>query len=56
MWAILSGTGEAREIRFVRDFPHPPETVWAALITPERIADWMCADAVVEPMPAAGST
>lgn len=50
MWATLTAAGQSRTLRFERVFPHPIEKVWAALITPERLADWMCADAAVEPL------
>ncbi|MET9299440.1 SRPBCC family protein [Micromonospora aurantiaca] len=28
------------ELVFVRDLRHPPETVWAALTDPDRLAEW----------------
>ena len=49
MWGTLQAEGEARILRFERHYKRPIEKVWAALITPERIADWWCADAEVEP-------
>ncbi len=33
--------GEHLDVRFERHYPRPPETVWAALTQPERLADWM---------------
>lgn len=27
-------------MRFVREYPHPVERVWAALVTPEQISVW----------------
>jgi uncharacterized protein YndB with AHSA1/START domain len=35
-------------LRFERRYPSPIQTVWAALTTPERLADWLGAG-VVEP-------
>ena len=29
------------ELRYERLYPRPIDTVWAALITPERLADWL---------------
>ena len=49
MWATLHAEGETRTLRFERALPRPVEKVWAALIAPERIGDWLCADAEVEP-------
>jgi uncharacterized protein YndB with AHSA1/START domain len=40
--------GEQTTLRFERSLPRPIHTVWAALTTPERLADWLGA-AVVEP-------
>src|SRR5216683_2246105 len=40
--------GETADLRYVRRYDRPPETVWAALTRPERLADWM-GKAVVEP-------
>jgi len=39
--------GDCYELRLVRDIARPVEKVWAALIIPERIADWL-GEAVVE--------
>ena len=36
------------DVRFVRHYPRPVETVWSALTEPARLADWMGA-ASVEP-------
>lgn len=40
--------GDQVTLRFERRYPRPIETVWAALTTPERLADWLGA-AMVEP-------
>jgi uncharacterized protein YndB with AHSA1/START domain len=48
MWGAVTADGAARILTFERDFPRPVEKVWAALITPARISDWLCADAEVE--------
>jgi uncharacterized protein YndB with AHSA1/START domain len=48
MWGEVTADGATRILTFERDFPRPLEKVWAALITPARIADWLCADAEVE--------
>jgi uncharacterized protein YndB with AHSA1/START domain len=44
----ISVEDQARTIRFERRLGHPPETVWAALTEPLRLAEWL-ADAAVEP-------
>ena len=31
----------AAEIRIARDFPHPVERVWRALVEPEHLVDWL---------------
>jgi uncharacterized protein YndB with AHSA1/START domain len=49
MWGTITTDGAAKVLTFERLIARPPEKVWAALITPERIGDWMCADAEVEP-------
>jgi len=49
MWATLTKQSTTRELRFERDYPHSIQTVWSALTTPARIADWMCADVEIEP-------
>jgi uncharacterized protein YndB with AHSA1/START domain len=41
--------GNQATLRYERRFPRPVQTVWAALTTPERLADWLGA-AVVEPL------
>jgi uncharacterized protein YndB with AHSA1/START domain len=33
--------GDVIDVRFVRHYPRPPETVWKALTEPARLADWM---------------
>lgn len=40
--------GEQTTLRYERRYPRPIETVWAALTTPERLADWL-GPATVEP-------
>jgi uncharacterized protein YndB with AHSA1/START domain len=40
--------GDQTTLRYERHYPRPIETVWAALTTPERLADWLGA-AFVEP-------
>jgi uncharacterized protein YndB with AHSA1/START domain len=40
--------GDALQVVFRRRFTKPVEKVWAAITTPERLADWL-ADAEVEP-------
>jgi uncharacterized protein YndB with AHSA1/START domain len=49
MWAELTRNGTARGLIFDRRIARPIEKVWAALITPARLGDWLCADADVEP-------
>jgi uncharacterized protein YndB with AHSA1/START domain len=49
MWGELTADGATKILTFTRDFARPIEKVWAALITPARISDWLCADAEVEP-------
>jgi uncharacterized protein YndB with AHSA1/START domain len=49
MWGHLMADGEARTLTFERDIARPIEKVFAALITPARVADWLCADADIEP-------
>lgn len=39
----VTRTGESYELRFERRIARPLEKVWAALTTPERIADWLTA-------------
>lgn len=34
-------SGAEAEIRFVRQFDHPPQMVWAALTQPARLAQWL---------------
>ena len=46
--ATIERHGEAIDVRFVRHYPRPVETVWSALTEPARLADWMSA-AHVEP-------
>lgn len=41
--------GEQLDVRFVRHYPRPIETVWAALTDPVRLADWM-GPATVDPV------
>lgn len=44
-------TADGGLIRFERDLPFPVEEVWAALTTPERLADWwppMAGDVTVD--------
>jgi uncharacterized protein YndB with AHSA1/START domain len=48
MWGVVTMDGATKFLRFERDFARPIEKVWAALITPARISDWLCADAEVE--------
>jgi uncharacterized protein YndB with AHSA1/START domain len=45
----LQQTGDGYRLVFDRTLKRPVEKVWAALTTPERISDWMIADAEVEP-------
>lgn len=40
--------GDRRGLRFVRTFPHPRTTVWAALTESEHLRHWMPADLVGE--------
>jgi uncharacterized protein YndB with AHSA1/START domain len=40
--------GDQTTLRYERHYPRPIQSVWAALTTPERLADWLGA-AVVEP-------
>jgi uncharacterized protein YndB with AHSA1/START domain len=40
--------GDQTTLRYERRYPRPIHTVWAALTTPERLADWLGA-AIVEP-------
>lgn len=40
--------GDELDVRFVRHYPRPVETVWSALTDPQRLADWM-GTATVEP-------
>ncbi|MEJ0049160.1 MAG: SRPBCC family protein [Rhodospirillales bacterium] len=49
MWGELAAAGATKILTFERDFARPVEKVWAALVTPTRISDWLCADAEVEP-------
>jgi uncharacterized protein YndB with AHSA1/START domain len=49
MWGSLASHGDARILTFERLIPRPVEKVWAALITPARLSDWLCAEAEVEP-------
>jgi uncharacterized protein YndB with AHSA1/START domain len=44
----LQRQGDQTSLRFERQYRRPIQTVWAALTTPERLADWLGA-AVVEP-------
>jgi uncharacterized protein YndB with AHSA1/START domain len=44
----LQRQGDQTTLRFERQYPRPIQTVWAALTTPERLADWLGA-AFVEP-------
>jgi uncharacterized protein YndB with AHSA1/START domain len=44
----LQRHGDQTTLRFERHYPRPVHTVWAALTTPERLADWLGA-AIVEP-------
>ena len=46
--ATIERHGAAIDVRFVRHYPRPVETVWSALTEPARLADWMAA-AYVEP-------
>ena len=39
--ATIERHGAAIDVRFVRHYPRPVETVWSALTEPERLADWM---------------
>ncbi len=49
MWAMLTKPAGTDVLRFERVYPCPIEKLWAALITPERISDWLIADAEVDP-------
>ncbi len=49
MWGTVTAEGAGRVLRFERVIARPVEKVWAALTVPERIADWLCASAEVEP-------
>lgn len=49
MWGRVESEGAGRTLTFEREMARPVEKVWAALITPARLADWLCADAEVEP-------
>lgn len=49
MWGTLASDGDAKILTFERHIPRPVEKVWAALVTPARIGDWLCADAEIEP-------
>jgi uncharacterized protein YndB with AHSA1/START domain len=49
MDGVLTKAGEGWRLSFDRLIERPAEKVWAALVTPERISDWLVADAVVEP-------
>jgi uncharacterized protein YndB with AHSA1/START domain len=48
MWGRLSASGGIKALRFERDYAVPVAKLWAALTTPERIGDWLCADAQIE--------
>ena len=39
-WAGVTATGDALQVVFRRHYRAPVEKVWAALTTPERLADW----------------
>jgi uncharacterized protein YndB with AHSA1/START domain len=49
MWGNVSPAQTGSVLTFERDIARPMEKVWAALITPARLADWLCADAELEP-------
>jgi uncharacterized protein YndB with AHSA1/START domain len=49
MWGNVSPAGIGSVLTFERDIARPVEKVWAALVTPARLGDWLCADAEVEP-------
>lgn len=49
MWGEVKTDGTASILVFERRIPRPVEKVWAALITPARIEDWLCARAEVDP-------
>jgi uncharacterized protein YndB with AHSA1/START domain len=51
MWGSLSRAGSIDTLRFERIYACPIEKLWSALITPARIAEWMIADAEVDPRP-----
>ncbi|HKM99342.1 MAG TPA: OmpA family protein [Candidatus Binataceae bacterium] len=36
-------------MRFVREYPHPPERVWAALIDPGQLSEWLMTCTMLEP-------
>jgi outer membrane protein OmpA-like peptidoglycan-associated protein len=37
----LGGFIDGQTMRFVRDYPHPPALVWAALTDPEQLGKWL---------------
>lgn len=49
MWGRVGSAGAGSILTFEREIARPVEKVWAALITPARLADWLCADAEVDP-------
>jgi len=49
MWGSLAPAGTGSVLTFERHIARPMEKVWAALITPARLSDWLGADALVEP-------
>jgi len=46
----VTATGDALQVVFHRHYARPIEKVWAAITTPERLADWL-ADAEIEMKP-----
>jgi uncharacterized protein YndB with AHSA1/START domain len=49
MWGSLTKANGPDVLRFERLYACKIEALWAALVTPARIADWLIADAEVEP-------
>ena len=47
---VIGTEGDGREfIRFERRLKHPVERVWAALVEPEQIVEWLCHRVEIEP-------
>jgi uncharacterized protein YndB with AHSA1/START domain len=49
MDGVLEKAGDGFRLAFDRVIDRPVDKVWAALVTPERIGDWLIADAEVDP-------